>query len=245
MKHLTEEDLVLLYYGDSAADTEADRHLKDCAECRAASESLSRTLNMCNEWTVPEPEPEFPRSVWAQLAPRLYEAKPPVRLGLRRFWLAPALLAVLLGAFLAGRVSKQSESPLMAGLSDQARERILAISLADHLDRAELLLTEISNANETSGDDLSSARYRAQDLVEEGRLLRQTLAHNGDATIRQTSGTASLMDEVDRLILEVANAPDRVPPAEVQALQRRIDAGSLLFKVRIIESNLRTEGLKS
>jgi hypothetical protein len=156
------------------------------------------------------------------------------------------LLAVLLGAFLAGRVSKQSAPPLlMAGLSDQARQRILAISLADHLDRADLLLTEISNTTEDGGTELSSARYRAQDLVEEGRLLLQTLARNGDTAGHQPNATASLVDEVDRVILEVANAPERVPPGEVQALQRRIDSGSLLFKVRIIESNLRTEGLKS
>jgi hypothetical protein len=50
-----------------------------------------------------------------------------------------------------------------------------------------------------------------------------------------------VLDEVGRFVLEVANAPDRVGAVEIQRLQQRIDAESLLFKVRIIESNLRMQ----
>jgi hypothetical protein len=42
-------------------------------------------------------------------------------------------------------------------------------------------------------------------------------------------------------MLEVANAPDSVNEGEIQDLKQRIDAESLLFKVRIIETNLRTQ----
>jgi hypothetical protein len=146
---------------------------------------------------------------------------------------------LLLCTFYLGRVSKRTESPVMAGLSDAARQRILAISLADHLDRAEMLLTEISNASDSGAADISSVRYRAQDMVDEGRLMRQSLAKQGE------TATLALVDEVERFLLEVANSPEHANAAEVQSIRQRIDSGSLIFKVRIIESNLRTEGQKS
>ena len=126
----------------------------------------------------------------------------------------------------------------MAGLSNQARERILEISLADHLDRAGMLLTEISNAGDAGSLDFATERGRAQDLVEEGRLMRQTLARQGDGP------TLTFLDEVERFLLEVANAPDSVSARRSEELQQRIGSSSLLFKVRIIESNLRTQGQK-
>jgi hypothetical protein len=102
-----------------------------------------------------------------------------------------------------------------------------------------MLLTEISNTADTDLEDFSSDRARAQDLVEEGRLMRQMLAMRGE------SATLAFLDEVERFMLEVANSPDRVGPEEIRQLKGRIGAASLLFKVRIIESNLRTEGQNS
>lgn len=244
MKHLTEEDLVLLYYREPGAPADAPAHLRECAECRSAAESLAQTLNVCSEWTVPEPGAELGRSVWAQIAPQLEDAaagpnwpKPRPK-PFRWLWAVPALIALLLCTFYLGRVTNRADSPVLAGLSDTARQRILAISLADHLDRAETLLTEISNAGDFS--TLSSVRLRAQDMVEEGRLMRQSLAEQGGET-----ATLALVDEVERFLVEVANSPERANAEEARSMRERIDSGSLIFKVRIIESNLRTEGLKS
>jgi hypothetical protein len=62
--------------------------------------------------------------------------------------------------------------------------------------------------------------------------MRQTLAREGE------SSTLSMLDQLERFLLEAANAPD----AQAPELRERIASDSLLFKVRIIESNLRTEG---
>jgi hypothetical protein len=240
MKHLTEEDLILLYYGEPGTPGDARSHLSQCRECRLAAESLAATLNVCSEWSVAEPDTEFERSVWARLAPRIPHRGPAGWFRVPRLWVAAAAVsALLILAFIAGRTTYNPQPSITAGLSSQARERILEISLADHLDRAGMLLTEISNASYSGTTDFSPERTRAQDLVEEGRLMRQTLASEGD------SATLTFLDEVERFMLEVANSPDRVRPGEIQELQRRIGAGSLLFKVRIIESNLRTQGQKS
>jgi hypothetical protein len=235
MKHLSEEDLVLMYYGEPGISEGAHAHLAECGQCKAAADSLAQTLDLCNEWNIPTPDPGFERRVW-QSRPRGWIV-PPV-------WIGVAAAAVLLIAvFLLGRQSgvprPASESgSIMAGLSNQARERILEISLADHLDRVGMLLTEISNAGDSASLDLASERGRAQDLVDEGRLMRQTLARQG------VSPTLTFLDEVERFLLEVANAPDSVSAREMRELQERIGSESLLFKVRVIESNLRTQGQK-
>lgn len=234
MTHISEEDLVLLYYSEADVPGDVRQHLRECGECIAAARRLARELNAFNDWTVPEPAAELERSVWAQIAPRL-EARPSHRFRWMKIVTAVAAMAsLLIAAFLAGENWRHPRPTLTAGLSKQARERILAITLADHLDRAEMLLTEISDAEE-----IPDERGRAQDLVEEGRLMRQTLAQDG-----QTS-TLALLDEVERFMQEIANSPEKLTPEETRGLRERIGSGSLLFKVRIIESNLRNEGQRS
>jgi len=256
MTHLSEEDLILIYYNEPGVAAEAGTHLAECQTCRAAAESLAATLNACDTWIVPEPGPEFSRSTWARLAPEL-------RRNDFRHWLGPFSLAsffntrvwiaasgaaaLVIVAFLAGRgtspwyanTPSHPEQTLTSGLSPQARERILAISLADHLDRAGRLLTEVANLSEGDAAALSSEQSRAQDLVNEGRLMRQWLSGRGRAA------TLPLFDDVERFMMELANAPDRVDATEIRDLKQHMDSESLLFKVRIIESNLRTSGRTS
>lgn len=224
MNHLSEEDLILLFYGE----TEADPHFVQCGECQARSRSLAESLAPLNAWTVPEPDVEFERSAWAQLAPSLTN-RPASRL--RWLWLAPALAALLIAAFVLGRVTtKPRTSPVLAGLSQHARNRILLISAADHLERAGILLTEISNVTDIDPAD----RERAADLVQEGRLMRQLLDRSPD------TGASLVIEDLERVLLDVANS--NITATEVRD---RIASGSLIFKANIVESNLRKEGTKS
>jgi hypothetical protein len=234
MKHLSEDDLILIYYGEPGAPDGAHSHLAECGPCKAAADSLARTLDLCNEWSVPTPDAGFERRIERRVWKYRSQSW-----SVPRLWIGVAAAAALLIAvFLLGRQSRAPQPSLIAGLSDQARARILEISLADHLDRAGLLLTEISNAGDAGPLDFATERGRAQDLVDEGRLMRQTLAREGD------SPTLTFLDEVERFLLEVANAPDSAGPREVREFQQRIGSNSLLFKVRVIESNLRTQGRK-
>ncbi len=244
MKHLSEEDLILAYYNEPGAADFAGPHLAECAECRAAAESLAQTLNICNNWTVPEPSSDFGRDTWLRLVPSL--DTPPQPAGWRawfrgrplRIMTAAAGFAVLLVAvFLAGRYSRPTASPEMAGLSDQARERILATAAADHLDRVQILLTEIANSGDAPAA-LATDRERAAELVKESRLVRQSLAAKGETV------TTSFLDETERFLLEAAHTPVTNSGEEVRGLRDRIESDSLLFKVRVVESNLRNEERK-
>lgn len=221
MRHLTEEDLVLIYYGEPGAAEDARQHLAECAECRSAADSLAQTLNLCGELAVPEPDANFERRVWPKRT-RVW-SMPGVWIGVA------AAIVLIVSAFLVGRATRPQQPAILAGLSDQARQRILEISLADHLDRAGIVLTEVSNTG-----DLAGERSRAEDLVEEGRLLRQNLARRGE------TATLAVFDDIQRVLLEVANGD----PAESPELQQHIADSSLVFKAHIMESNLRTQGQK-
>jgi hypothetical protein len=137
--------------------------------------------------------------------------------------------------FFAGRYSRRAEAPVMAGLSDKARQRILSIAVADHLERVQNLMTEIANTTGTGPDALAADRARAADLVQEGRLVRQSLAAQGETS------TTNVLDEVERFLIETSHTPENASAQEVLDLQERIESGSLLFKVKIVESNLRHE----
>lgn len=245
MKHLSEEDLILLYYAEPGAPGDAKSHLTECAECRAAADSLARSLNLFHDLPAPERSASFGRDTWTRLVPALSLQPEPKRRWRMPVWLSATALALLLVAvFLAGRFSRPAASPtpvpatVIAGLSDQARERILAIAVADHLDRVQNLLTEISDDNATGPEGFADDRARAEDLVEEGRLMRQSLAARGETAI------TNFLDQVETVLTEAAHTPDSASAAQVRALRDRIEAGSLLFKVRVVESNLRNEEQK-
>ncbi len=231
MTHLTEEDLILLYYGEPGVPAGANAHLAACPECAAQARSLAALLDECTNLPAAEPGPGFEARLWREIETRL-PGKTTGRPRLRLFAFAAAFASVVIAAFIAGRLTTHTAPPLTAGLSSQARERVLQISLADHLDRAEILLTNLSNG-------ITPDQGRAADLVSEGRLLRSALVTSGDA------GTLALVDDVERFLLEAANEPERPADAEIGTLRRRIEDDSLIFKIRIIKSNLRARGQQS
>ncbi len=241
MNHLSEEDLILLYYAEPGAPRHAQAHLSECAECRTAAASLAQSLTLCNDLGVPERSAEFGHDTWTRLVPALSLQPEPKRAWRMPVWLTASALAILLVAvFFAGRLSRPTPTPssILAGLSDQARERILAITVADHLDRVQNLLTEIADDNGAGPDGFADNRARAEDLVQEERLMRQSLAAQGE------TATTNFLGEVETVLTEAAHTPDSASAEQVRDLRDRIEAGSLLFKVRVVESNLRNEEQK-
>ena len=129
MNHLSEEQLVLHYYGEEGDSPEAGRHLDECGDCRAVYASLQRVLNDVASDPVPERGPGYEAEVWRKI-----EARLPVH---RRRWLtaAPswrwafasaAIAALLAVAFLAGRYYPvRPAAPVQSAADPQARERVL------------------------------------------------------------------------------------------------------------------------
>jgi hypothetical protein len=228
VSHLTDEELVLHHFGE-AEDPAAAAHLSECEACRAALDALRRDLA-----AVPVPEPpergaDYGAEVWARLQPRLEAA--PRRSGARRVWAPLGLAASLVLAFLLGRHWPQ-EAP--APVSAAARERILLVAVGDHLERSEMLLVELVNAGADGQTvDISAQQQYAEELVGANRLYRQTVVRAGEP------GMASLLDELERMLVEVAHRPSSMSPSDLAEIRSRIESRGLLFRVRVIETQVR------
>ena len=176
---------------------------------------------------VPERGDDYGRQVWARLAPRL-AATPPARAfsfaAVRPWALAASVLVLVAGAFFLGRASSRSpEAPLTA----DARRRILLVAVGDHLERSRMVLLEFVN---TPAAQAAGARERAwaEELVASNRLYRQTAAGAGEP------GVAEVLDQLERVLLEIANSPAPATPEVREALRRRIESEGVLFKIEII-----------
>ena len=77
---------------------------------------------------------------------------------------------------------------------------------------------------------------QARDLLETNRLLRVSTAKGGDREVGQ------VLDELERLLVEVANGPSELSEQQLQQIQERIQSQGLLFKVRVVGSKVRRSG---
>ncbi len=249
MKHLSEEQLIAYQDGETSGREAFGAHIAACSECKAELGRLTEMLTAFEALPAPDPGEDYGRRVWQQIAPRLQEKR-------GRWWqaiLAPqeffspqrlaagALIAVLvLVAFLAGRVSKRI-TPADGGITTTAdsarvRERVLMLAVGEHLGRSEMVLMDIANAQPGGAGlkqvNFSSQRRRAEDLLDENRLYRQTALQEGD------TGIVNVLDELERVLLDVAHSPQTVTPAQIKSIRQRIDDDGLLFKVRVLTKQI-------
>ena len=221
MNHLSDEDLVLQYYGEQAAEA---AHLACCELCAARFGELQRVLNSLDEGTVPERGDAYGAEVWQRVKPRLPGGRPH-RAAWRTWGAIAALLAVGAGGFWMGRKTTH-KLPVDTGV----RERILLVALTDHLERSRMVLAEIENSNESL--DMSFERTQAEDLLDANRLYRLTAAANGNLA------AASLLDDLERVLLDIAHSPEKVGRSEMDALRERIEDQGLTFKVKVFSTGL-------
>ena len=241
-QHLTDDELILHYYGETAPAYEqrAAEHLEACGPCRGEYVRLQQVLGAIDESAVAvEPPPSFERTVWARLEPNLRPARrswmsllmSPAPLGL-----AAAVVVLVVGAFFAGRALSPAPSPTDAATAaavEQFRERILLSDLGEHLDRSQMALVELVSAEEDATGDISGERSRAEQLVADSRLYRQTAESTGDVVLSE------LLDEIERVLTEVAASPQSGSSRDLADVRRRIESRDLLFKVRVVSSEIR------
>ena len=244
--HLSEEELILHYYGeiDRADEARLDRHLAGCGECQAAKAQLHRVLALVETAPPVAARPGFERDVWARLEPQLPPSRSALRWTSSIFWfpqwaLAGGVAALVLVAFMAGRfsggvpASNLVEATPSLGLPDASPDRLLHAAVGDHLDRTQMMLVELVNAETDKSDVLAGEQARASDLVAVNRLIRQSAEQSGDGAI------VSVLEDLERVLLEIANAPANASSNELTDLQSRITTEDLLFRLRVIASEMR------
>jgi len=239
--HLTDDDLVLHYYGEDVP--RAESHLAACASCQANFTRLQRVMAFIDSAPAVEAPEGFERVAWARLQPSLHV---PRRGWVSWFVFSPARLAfaagvlVLVGAaFMLGRQwpwqPPAATIAVAPGQTEaQVRERILLVDLGEHLDRTQRMLVEVATADDTAGSvDMSLEQSRAEQLVAANRLYRQTAASTGDAAI------AAVLDDLERVLVDIAASPKTMTQEDLDAVRRRIESKELLFKVRVMASQVR------
>ena len=262
-QHLSEEQLIELYYGDledRAGESKAlaldvagaQAHLAGCRACGDDYRQLRNLLEIVKEAPVPERGEDYGREVYLRLLPVLEEiaaADVEPRWSVGQAWQnfvrgwswtgATAMAMLLVCAFLAGRfLQPRRTTPVDVGNVQPVRERVLLVALGDHLDRSQMVLVEMQHAQATSGHNMSQADISAQqeyaeDLIADNRLYRQADARAGEA------GVAGVLEDLERILMEIANSPSKLDEKELENLQKRIEDKGILFKVRVIGSAVR------
>ena len=245
-RHYSEEDLILYYYEERPRSAGIQQHLDSCGQCAAVYRDLVATLKLVATPEAPDRGDQYGLEVWQRIRHQLPEQEMPwwsAWFRADRLALAGAFTVLLLAAFVAGRwwsatnapaptvASVAAPAPSPAAANDESRQRILLTSVADHLDRSERVLTDFMNA--PAGGDLSAEQRWAEDLVVTSRLYRQDAVQSGEASV------ALVLDELERSLLEIVHTPSRATAARLDEIRRRIDAASLLFKVRVLGNELR------
>jgi hypothetical protein len=143
-----------------------------------------------------------------------------------RLVIAGGVMTLIALAFLAGRWTVQPSVPSIQMASAKAgSQRVLLDALGDHLDRTQVTLVSLANS---SGGETGLERDQAEDLLRENRLYRQAALRSGDQS------AAAVLDELERVLVEVANAPG----SELDSVRQRMVEQGLLFKLRVLRSQV-------
>jgi len=242
MKHIAEIELFAYREGEMKGREAIAAHLQECGECRVELERIEEVFAALNAMKVPDPGEAYGTKVWHQIADRLPEQNASWWEGLfapRRLMAFGTAVALLAVAFYAGRKTGPPAGGERVADAGKVRERVLVVAVGEHLGKSEMILMDLSNAQPAaSGNKLiniSTEQKRAEDLVEENRLYQQTARSSGDTAM------ASTLDELQRILLDVANSPDEVTPARFASIQKRIAEQGILLKVRVVRQELRAE----
>ena len=251
MKHYTEDDLTLYYYGEGRRRADIERHLDACGSCASLYREIAGTLAMIAAPEVHERGDQYGLEVWQRIRHQLPEQEAS---SWRTLWttlsrgdrlgFAAAAALLLLAAFVGGRAwQRQATAPAApqvvdagtaanaAAVTNDMRQRVLLTSVADHLDRSERVLTDVMNAPDRG--DISTEQQWAEDLLDASRLYRQDAVEAGERSV------ADVLDDLERSLLEIVHSPSTVSAADLEQIRRRIDAATLLFKVRVMSDELR------
>ncbi len=243
VSHPTDEQLTAYYFGE-VGSVDIGPHLAVCPDCAQQFELLKAPLAVMKALAVPEPGLDFEAELWRKL-----QAQEGALRSRRSWWsrlvptnqwrLAAAAAGLAVAAFFAGRLTypatpgaapsevKHAAELAQGSAPEVVRERLLVAALSDHFEQSERMLIEINN--EALGDE----HERAENMLAANRLYRQCAAQQGNSALLAT------LDDLERILLDVAHAPPSWAPEQLRNLRARVNGQGLLFKVKVLGSRMR------
>ncbi len=245
MRHITDEDLTLLYYGEHDDPALAVK-VAESEALSARYDALCDELKLADAYQPPQRGDDYGAEVWQRISSHLGEedTKSTGRISAwlaslvqPRFSLAGALSVVLVAvlAFTLGRNGGQeisNEPGVLPGatsvvLADIDSGRLLTHSVSAHLEQVNLVLTQFVNTSETSSNDTDYAT----DMLVANRLYRQAAASEGNHKL------AAFLADLEPLLIELAYQAQSGSPATRERMQQEVRDG-LLFRVRVMNKQL-------
>lgn len=244
MKHLTEEELIACFYGESYGESEPDgesssgdlsAHLRSCRECSSRYADLRHDLESVRLAPIPLRTADYGDRVWQALHPSLTPYEPQQKAW--RNWItwkfvvsaaAFALLAV--AAFIGGRYwERNSNKTNQIAANTQTKQRVVLVVLTDHLDRTERLLVALQHTDAGDTAENSQLQSEARELLASNRLYRASAGDAGDPAL------AAALDRLERVLAEVANNPT-LTNADLNRVRNEMNTGGILFEIRVLLS---------
>lgn len=227
-----------------------DRHLASCKTCASEYQQLSWTLKVMDRREMPVIKPDYWQDYWARLSERLPEKSPRVFWPDWRSWfptipltgrpalipLVAALLLVATGIFIGRTTLLQRPElgvPVQATVFDPSLIAEFNELASSYLERSKMMLMGLDNFDPRLDDPaaLNISRHRdlSQELLLQGRMLRDHQVAVADPRLQ------ILIDEIERVLLQVANSGEQDPMWTVRMAQEGIDKNSILLRITLIE----------
>jgi hypothetical protein len=234
MSHLSEEELIEVYYNE--AERPAAAHLQACRECAKRYKQLTQGLDAIRPAAASQQRTELGERVWQALRPNLtpYERKARGWQGWAhwRFATLAVSSALLLAAtFVGGRYWERHaarKSNAVAVATSQPAQHTVLVVLTDHLDRTERLLVALDHADSSDPAENVELQSEARELLASNRLYRATASDAGDPVL------ANALDRLERVLAEIANEP-HLTSADLQQVRKEMNTEGILFEIRVLK----------
>jgi len=243
MNTIDEEQLMALAFDElPAADAERLRDALATDPALAARYAkLQDDLLGFAHAEAPARDELYGRRIWAKVQPALAPRGAASRRMTPWPWAIVASLALV--AVLAYQLGR---SELVAPIPEEgatvaattppgrsaASQRVLAASVADHLQGTERLLLEIANRNPDAEIDIEAERQWASILLTANRLYRYAAEQAGQARVAQ------VLEDMEPVLIQLANGDGEDASDELMGLRRSIEQRDLIFKARTTEVQL-------
>jgi hypothetical protein len=224
--------LIAYQLHESQEEGAISRHLESCSECADVSESIAETLRVFSADPVPQPNLEHN---WQRLRGSL-GVLTPQRSGafefLRWGWAWPVaglttaalILLTVFGLQLhrSGEIKRNiavnGHGPLTTEPTNPA--------IANHLDAAERLLTEVNNSSGVLDDN---TREQAHNLLLQNAVYVRSARESGDLA------QAAVLENFGRVLTTLDNEPPT--PHSTWRLRLEMNTSGLLLDIRILRQN--------
>ena len=236
-----------------------EAHVESCPNCAEEYRQLSWTLKLMGQRQAPAVAPAFWEGYWQRLSRRLEReraepARPkwqewfqPVKVPLRPALvpLAAALLLVATGIYIGrsiylGRPRSGYPAATGAALLDPAAVAEFNSLASRYLERSRVLLLGVDNFD-TGYDDPAVIDFSQQQMISQGLLYqgRELRSHKVAAS---NQGLQHLIDEIELILLQLANSEGDNLKWTIQLVQEGIDKNAILLKITLTELGPDGEG---